>query len=671
MRNISQSWQNISITKRLYIILGTMALLITLELLVLWVSMHALIAVRALVSGESIWSKSQKNSVIALLHYRQTSDPVFYDSFKNQIKVIKGDQKARLALLKKTPDYEQATQGLLEGQTHPDDIQVQMDLIVRFQKDPHVSKALRIWAEGDVLIAKLEALAAQLEQQITSKKSTAEIEDTISNIYMINDQLSVLENKFSDALGEGARWVEKVLLLTLLLAVFLVESTGITLTVFLARHLTKTIRELNKAADRIGQGDYSIAVPVESNDELGKLAWSLNKMSQDLEHSIERRIHAEQSSQTKSQFLANMSHEIRTPLNAILGFTELLKDDNLSSEERQKYLNIIERTGENLSTLINDILDLSKVEAGHMDLIKKEFSLPLLISEIKDLIENLASKKHLRVIFESSENLPQTIYSDPLRLRQVLMNLLNNAVKFTEYGFIKLSCQKEDDKLMFTIQDSGIGIKPQERELLFKPFSQIDSSLSRKHEGTGLGLVLSKRLTELLGGSISLEKSTQQGSTFVVTVPFKEPPHNPTARPLLPLTGDDSSREKLKGLSILIVDDVKDNLLLIEHYLRNLDLKIDTALNGLEALHKIEKFHYDFVLMDIQMPVMDGHTATKKLRTKGLTIPIVALTAHAMKEDKERSLASGCNDYLTKPINRNILINTIAKYVNENNQTSL
>ena len=175
MRKISRSWQNISITKRLYLILGTMALLITSELLVLWISMHALIAVRALVSGESIWSKAQKNSVIALLQYEKTSDPIYFESFKKQIGIIKGDQKARIALLLKKPDYVTATQGLIEGQTHPDDIQVQMDLIVRFQNDSHVSKALRIWADGDVLVAKLEGLAAQLQQQITSKKSSSEI----------------------------------------------------------------------------------------------------------------------------------------------------------------------------------------------------------------------------------------------------------------------------------------------------------------------------------------------------------------------------------------------------------------------------------------------------------------------------------------------------------------
>jgi len=570
MSKLSRHWKNISITKRLYIILGTMGFLITLELLVLWGSMNALIAVRALVAGESIWSKAQKNAVISLLQYQKTSDPIFFDSYQQHIRVIKGDQKARIALLQNQPDYKTAAEGLLEGQTHPHDVQVQMDFIVRLQNEPHVAKSLSIWAEGDSLITRLDALANELHNDIVTNKTEALKQDTISHIYAINEQLSVLENKFSDSLGAGARWMERVLSLTLLLSAFLVESTGIILTIFLARHLTRTIRELNIAADRIGQGNFSISVPVESKDELGKLASSLNKMSQDLELSIEKRLHAEQSSKTKSQFLANMSHEIRTPLNAILGFTELLKDDDLPAEERKKYLSIIERTGENLSALINDILDLSKVEAGHIDLTKSEFSLPTLISETRDIIQSIANKKNLAVIFEASEDLPQTIYSDPLRLRQILMNLLNNAVKFTEQGFVKMTCHREEDTLVFTIQDSGIGIKPEEKEILFKPFSQIDSSLSRKHEGTGLGLVLSRRLAELLGGSASLQKSTSnKGSTFIATIALEEPLLE--NRPVSIMTADhlDSSpRSKLKGRRFLVVDDVTDNIPLIEHFLK-------------------------------------------------------------------------------------------------------
>ncbi|MFM6928477.1 MAG: response regulator [Bdellovibrio sp.] len=667
MSNFSLHWKNISITKRLYIILGTMGFLITLELLVLWASMNALIAARALVAGESIWSKAQKNAVISLLQYQKTSDPKFFDSYQQQIRVIKGDQKARIALLQKEPDYKTAAEGLLEGQTHPHDVQFEMDFIVRLQNEPHVAESISIWTEGDALAAKLDSLANQLRDDIIANKSESQKQDTVSSIYAINDQLSILENKFSSSLGSGARWMERVLLFTLLLATVLVEGTGITLTIFLARHLTRTIRELNRAADRIGQGNFSISVPVESKDELGKLASSLNKMSQDLELSVEKRLHAEQSSKTKSQFLANMSHEIRTPLNAILGFTELLKDDDLPPEERKKYLNIIERTGENLSALINDILDLSKVEAGHIDLSKSEFSLPILLSETRDVIQSIANKKNLAVVFEVSEDLPQTIYSDPLRLRQILMNLLNNAVKFTEQGFVKMTCHCKDDQLIFTIQDSGIGIKPEEKDVLFKPFSQIDSSLSRKHEGTGLGLVLSRRLAELLGGSVLLQTSTSnKGSTFVATVSLEEPllENRPVS-----ITASDyqeaSKRTKLKGCRVLLVDDVTDNILLMEHFLKKYDVKIDQASNGLEAIGKISENQYDVVLMDIQMPVMDGHTATQYLRAQGITIPIIAVTAHAMKEDKERSLEAGCNDYLTKPIKPQLLFHTIAAHIKD------
>ncbi|MGE5086474.1 MAG: response regulator [Bacillota bacterium] len=642
-----------------------MALLITLELLVLWASMHALIAVRALVSSENIWSKAQKNAVISLLQYQKTSDPEFFDSYQKQIKVIKSDQKARIALLQEVPDYKTAAEGMLEGQTHPDDVGVQMSFLAHLQKEPHVAQSFSFWAEGDALVTKLDELANELHEDIVTNKTEAQRQDTLSKIYALNEQLSALENNFSGSLSNGARWMERVLLLTLLLAALLVESTGIILTVLLARHLTRTVRELNLAADRIGQGHFSVSVPVESKDELGKLASSLNKMSQDLELSIEKRIYAEKSSKTKSQFLANMSHEIRTPLNAILGFTELLKDDDLTVGERKKYLSIIERTGENLSALINDILDLSKVEAGHVDLVKSEFSLSTLISETRDIIQSIANKKNLAVIFEVSPDLPQTIYSDPLRLRQILMNLLNNAVKFTEEGFVKMTCHQEGGNLVFTIQDSGIGIKPEEKEVLFKPFSQIDSSLSRKHEGTGLGLVLSRRLAELLGGSVSLQTSnTNKGSTFVATIALEEAPLE--SRPVHITVSDQKKTldgSSLKGCRILLVDDVSDNILLIEHFLRKFEMKIDQASNGLEAIQKISENSYDVVLMDIQMPVMDGHMATQILRAQGITIPIIAVTAHAMTEDRERSLEAGCNDYLTKPINQQLLFDTIVRYI--------
>lgn len=665
MSSLLHFWKNTSISNKLYVILGAMVLLISLELLTLLFAMNSLIAIRVLVTGESLWSKAQKNAVISLLQYGRTQNPLFYQKFSEYVGVTLGDHNARLALIKETPDFIQATTGFLQGQTHPHDVDSVMYFLARFKNESHVKKSLAIWTDGDELIQKIISLGEQLHQEITSRHSSQRIAELIAQTDMLNENLSKLENDFSNSLGDGARWLERVLLLTLFFAVIAVEGTGIALIIFLSRYITRALKELNTVANRIGQGDYALTVPVRSRDELGRLAWSLNRMSQNLEQSVEKRIRAEQSSKTKSQFLANMSHEIRTPLSAIIGFTDLLKDSDLSEEQRQSYLAIIQRTGESLSTLINDILDLSKVEAGHMEISEIEFSLHLLISEIQALIGNLAARKNLSVIFETIGELPEYILSDPFRLRQILMNILNNAVKFTDHGQIKMICQRNDSQLIFTIKDTGIGIPSQEKEILFKPFSQIDSSLSRKNEGTGLGLVLSRKLAELLGGTVILKDNGQEsGSTFVVSIALHEPHDQKNHASFAADSEADLEllKRKVKDCRVLLVDDVEDNLLLIKHFLKRYDMQIDVANNGQEALKKVGIMDYDIILMDIQMPIMDGHTAAKELRTLGHKMPIIALTAHAMKEDREKSLAAGCNDYLTKPIKADILARTISKY---------
>ncbi|MBL7557252.1 MAG: response regulator [Bdellovibrionaceae bacterium] len=369
---------------------------------------------------------------------------------------------------------------------------------------------------------------------------------------------------------------------------------------------------------------------------------------------------AENANNSKSTFLANMSHEIRTPLNALIGFNELLRSDALSKDERAEYHNIIQRNGELLLHLIDDILDLSKVEAGHLAVETVTVSLSDLLEEINSFKTARASAKGLKFVMDVAPDVPHEFVTDPLRLKQILNNIIGNAIKFTSNGFVRVtvSCDRIRRKLIFKVIDSGIGILPKDREKLFQPFSQADASVTRKYGGTGLGLILSKRLAQRLGGDLVLEDAKDnKGATFRIEIASDLIANSVVEKiNILP-------EKSVKGLKILVVDDSIDNQVLIEHILKSRGAAIETADNGQIGVNKALEKEYDVVLMDVQMPVLDGHSATRILREKGYSRPIIGLTAHAMQDDRRRCLEAGCSDYLTKPIRTDMLIQTISRHI--------
>ncbi|WP_374029650.1 response regulator [Bdellovibrio bacteriovorus] len=654
-------WKYLSVAKKLYAVIGVMAFLVAIELGSLYFAMQTLSSVRAFVTGESLWSKAQKDAVISLHKYARTRDPQLYDAFRENLQIPLGDSKARRSLEQNPPDLTGAHEGFIQGKIHSDDIPGVINLIMNFNSFKYVDKAIKIWKQGDDLTQELISYGERLHKEISSGADEKQLIQTLNKIDELNDRLTVLEGSFSYTLGEGSRWLEEILMITLILAVLIVESTGLFLTVSFSRNLSKGLRELNTAAHKVGQGEFDVYVPVRSGDELGQLAESLNKMAFDLRSSIGERRQAEQASQLKSLFLANMSHEIRTPLAAVIGFSELLKDPNLSENERLQYVNIIHRTGENLTRIINDILDLSKVEAGHLEIDRTQFSLTALLEDIHVMMVSRVGEKPIHVEFNRRGIVPDLIYADPLRLRQILTNILGNAIKFTEKGFVRMTYEVADHALLFTIKDTGVGIAPDQRSLLFQPFSQIDSSVSRKYEGTGLGLLLSRRLAQMMGGDVRLEDSQiGKGCTFTVRIGLdtQKLPTQKTAG----AAKETHLGEQLASTSILLVDDVEDNRLLIQRMLSKRGAKLTLATNGQEGLSKALEQEYDIILMDIQMPIMDGYTATRKLRQAGYKKPIIALTAHAMKDDRDRCIEAGCTDYLTKPVQVESLIQTILTY---------
>jgi len=405
-----------------------------------------------------------------------------------------------------------------------------------------------------------------------------------------------------------------------------------------------------------------------SGDKPGGALVSLDDVSE----LQEAREAAEAANQSKSDFLANMSHEIRTPMNAILGFTDVLRRGYAKTmEERRKHLNTIHTSGSHLLQLINDVLDLSKVEAGRMEVENLELSAHVLAGEVIKTLMVKAEEKNIFLRLQIEEAIPETVHGDPTRLRQIITNLISNAVKFTDEGgvAVKLYMTQTDGEPRFAIDviDNGIGIPADKVEAIFDPFTQADASTTRKFGGTGLGLAISRDFARMMGGDIVATSEPGKGSVFHATI-------DPGALDGVALLQPDEALAACEQAAdaghvawqfnagrVLVVDDGDENRELVTLVLEEAGLQVDGAENGKIGLDKGSKGNYDVILMDIQMPVMDGYEATTALRQAGVDTPIFALTANAMKGFEEKCLAVGCTGFLTKPVDIDLLLDTLGK----------
>ncbi|MEI7492026.1 MAG: ATP-binding protein [Bacteroidota bacterium] len=435
--------------------------------------------------------------------------------------------------------------------------------------------------------------------------------------------------------------------------------------------------------NRFGKGSYDARIDIKGNGELAELGNAFNRMAEDVS-SQRNKMHelldektqiekdllsakhkAEESDNLKSAFLANMSHEIRTPMNGILGFTSILEDPSLSENDREKYIAIVHKSSQQLLDIINGLIDISKIEAGQETLNFKTFNLNQLANDLISFFLPQAETLGLKlVLHKAMTDRESLICSDPVKLRQILVNLLGNAFKFTSEGSITLSYRVDGPKLVFTVEDTGIGIAPELFQVIFDRFRQAEIKPSGKFGGTGLGLSISKSYAEMLGGSAWVESEPGKGSRFFVSVPYVP---GFAAREEGSDQKDDGRIEAVQsfhGKTILLVDDLDDNALFINHILRNTRVMVMRAKNGKESIEFIAQHPgISLVLMDIKMPDMDGYEATRKIKSIRPLLPVIATTAYALAGDREKCLAAGCDDYLCKPISKEKLLVIIEKFI--------
>jgi len=464
---------------------------------------------------------------------------------------------------------------------------------------------------------------------------------------------------------------------------------SVAISIVFRRKAVQPIHELIKSADNLANGKLDQKVKIFRTDELAQLAESFNSMTQAIHESNREKDQAlfalqdandmlEAATKAKSDFLANMSHEIRTPLTAILGYAEILNYDDITPEQHDEAIASVIKNGNHLQALISGILDLTKIEANKLEIENLVISPVKILQEIEMQFALHARSHHLDFNLEFSPRFPELISTDPIRLKQILLNLCSNAIKFTQQGKIHVlaSYNQKDNLLVISVSDTGIGLTEEQQQKVFESFTQADTSTTRQYGGTGLGLTLSRKLALLLGGDICVTSTVGQGSTFTVTltagtiadeklipVVIQNKLHTLTTQDTT--SRNSSEQTAMAQCRILLAEDTKDNQNLFSLHLKRMNLDLVIVNNGQEAVDAVHAQHFDLILMDIQMPVMGGLEAVRIIRTHGYNGPIIALTANAIKEFKQSCLDAGCNDYISKPVDWSHFHQLLTHYLTE------
>ncbi|HSV71039.1 MAG TPA: response regulator [Methylibium sp.] len=670
---LRQTLHDLPVARKLGLVVLLFVLVIGTLVAVSKLNGDVLSAVRSYVAGEGLWAKGHRDAVFYLARYAQSRDEADYRRYQAALEVNLGDRQAREELEKPAPDYNRAREGFLAGRNHPDDVDGLIWLFRTFRQVSYLDRAITLWAEGDTHIERLRGLGVELRAEVMGGGPTpARGAELVQRIEALHQTLVPLENEFSAVLGEASRWIGGVLVaVTVTLSVAML-ALGLAVASFFTRRIHRQIDDLGAAAERVASDDFDHAVEVGSADELGVLAARFNGMLVRLrEHRAEiaareaelqeasraaqaLALRAEAASQAKSRFMANMSHEIHTPINGILGMTELLMGTPLDGRQ-QRYAQAAYRCGEELFDIIQDILDYSRMDTGTLALAPVDFEPRGVVEDVLELLAARAHERGLELTLREGPGLPERAHGDALRLRQVLHNLVANAIKFTERGEVVVDLRWAAEPapggggwIEFAVADTGIGIDAQTLAELFTPFTQASGGMARRYGGAGLGLAIARQLAALMGGSIEACSEPGRGSVFTLRIPL-QPPLEPG---LAPAAGP------LAVQRALVVDDNAGQRAVLCDLLQGWGVAVTDAVDGPAALARLQAARaagapIDAILLDLQLPGSDSAlVAQALLDAAGEPAPRLLLLAPA-PDALVRVPAGGA--VLPKPVRRALL----------------